>query len=91
MKTIEKGLFLSFGALLFACGPVKVTYNMACVATCPSTGTTAAVSLTACDVDGQDPNTIAAQAVTTCVNGAKANCADVTCGCQVTRTTTVCQ
>jgi len=76
---------------LSGCGPVTVTYTLACVAQCASTGAQSNVALVACDADGQDPTSIAAANVAACVTSAKnAGCPDPTCACQATRTTTLC-
>ncbi len=82
---------IALTTLACSCGPLRVTYTLACTATCQSTGATSNVALTACDSDGQDPTAIAAANVSSCVSSAKnAGCDDPVCACQATRTTTLC-
>ena len=70
----------------------KVTYNLTCAAKCASTGNAEAIAFSACDIDGQDPNSIATGNVSECVSKAKAGgCPDPVCACQVERTANVCQ
>ena len=76
---------------LSACGPVRVTYNLACVASCGSTGANSNIASSACETDGQDPTAIAAANVSACMTSARnAGCPDPTCACQAERTTTLC-
>ena len=82
---------LGGSALFFACGGGNVIYNLACQASCASTGATSSVALSACSGAGQDPNQIAASNVQACVSAAQdAGCPDPTCACQAARTTQAC-
>lgn len=91
MKTLRLASLLSMSLFATACGPANVQYNLACVATCTATSTTAAVALTACGADGQDPTAIAAANVDACLTEAKkGGCMELTCACQAERTTTMC-
>jgi hypothetical protein len=93
MKNLICAGFVTLAVALAACSSAttKVTYNLACAAKCGSTGNTATIALTACDVDGQDPNAVANANVSACVTEAKKQgCPDPVCACQVERTANVC-